>query len=268
MSTLFLVGTPIGNLGDITLRAIETLKLVDYIACEDTRHSIKLLNHLEIKKPLLSYFKEKEQEKSEELVKLLNDGKNIALISDAGMPVVCDPGAVLVSKARESGHTVTVVPGPSAVISSISLSGKESKGFIFLGFLPEKRKDKEAVLSPFINSTLPLIFYVAPHDMEKTVKFLYESLGDRDAFYAREITKMYEETKDFSLKDYAEEARGEYVLTVYPKPQENSFLNLSAEEHLKQYIDSGMDKKTAVKKVADERGVNKNEIYQLSLKLK
>ena len=268
MSTLYLVGTPIGNLKDITLRALETLKSVDYIACEDTRHSIKLLNHYDIKKPLLSYYKENEQERSEELINILNEGKNIALISDAGMPVLSDPGAVIVSKAKENGHTVTVVPGASAVISAVALSGKESKGFVFLGFLPEKRKDKENFLAPFVASTLPLIFYVAPHDMDKTVKFLYEYLGDRDASYAREITKIYEETKDFTLSTYAEEARGEYVLTVYPKPYKNSLLELSPEEHLKNYIDSGMDKKTAVKKVAEERGVTKNDIYQLGLKFK
>ena len=187
--TLYLVGTPIGNLGDITFRAVETLKSVDFIACEDTRHTLKLLNFYEIKKPLISYYKQKENEGSEHLIELLSQGKNVALVSDAGMPCISDPGSVVARKARERGYAVTTVPGPTAVTSAAALCGLES-GFAFIGFLPEKNKDAESLLSSYVSCPIPLVFYVAPHDLERTLSKLHAVLGSRKYHAVKELTKM------------------------------------------------------------------------------
>ena len=263
---LYIVGTPIGNLKDITERAKETLEQVDVIACEDTRRTAILLTALGIKKPLISYYKQKEREGAEKLVALLKEGKNVALVSDAGMPVISDPGAILVKAAREAGISVETVPGPTAVTTAAALAGLDD-GFVFLGFLPEKKSDRDKRLAPFLHSPLPLAFYAGPHDVKAILDYLAETLGDRKAYLARELTKLHETLTEITLSGgYDEEPRGEYVILVEGKAETSPYLDYTPEEHLKTYLDAGMDKKTAIKKVAAERGVPKDEIYQLTVK--
>ena len=267
--TLYLVATPIGNLEDITLRAIRILKEVDIIACEDTRHSMPLLAHYDIKKPLVSYYKQKEQEGSEYILNELENGKNIALITDAGMCCISDPGSVVCKKARENGYNVTVVPGPSAVVSAFALSGiTETTGFCFLGFMPEQSKARNELIEKYKNIQVPLIFYMSPHNILKECKFLLDKLGDREIVVVKEITKIYETVTNTTLSNLnLDNTKGEYVLIVKPKEEDNSFGELTIEEHLKKYIELGMDKKEAIKKVAKERNLSKNEVYQEALKL-
>ena len=264
---LYIVGTPIGNLKDITKRAEETLSSVDLIACEDTRRTAILLNALGVKKPLVSYYKQKEKEGAEKITELLLQGKNVALVSDAGMPVISDPGAELVRKAREAGVKIETVPGPTAVTTAAALAGLD-EGFVFIGFLPEKTADKKRKLAPFVHSPLPLVFYAGPHDVQKILAFLYGELGDRKAYLAKELTKIHENLIEISLKDeLPEEARGEYVVLVEGEKETASpLLVLSPEEHLAKVLAEGADKKTAIKRVAAERGVPKDEIYKLTLK--
>ncbi len=264
---LYIVGTPIGNLKDITERAKETLENADFIACEDTRRTAILLSALGIKKPLISYYKQKEREGAEKIVSLLKEGKNVALVSDAGMPVISDPGAVLVKAAREAGLPVETVPGPTAVTTAAALAGL-SDGFVFLGFLPEKKTDKDRRIAPFLHCPLPLVFYAGPHDVKSILDYLLKTLGDRKVYLARELTKLHETLTETTLaKGYDEEPRGEFVIIAEGGEAEASpYLSLSPEEHLKAYLDAGMDKKSAVKKVASERGVPKDDIYQLTVK--
>ncbi len=262
MAKLYIVGTPIGNLGDITLRALETLKNADVIACEDTRHSLALLNHFEIKAHLVAYHKFNENECADKLINMVQDGQNVALITDAGMPCLSDPGAVVVERAREQGIDTEIVPRPSAVISAVGLAGIQNAGFTFLGFLPEKKTDKVSIVSKFANSGLPIVLYVAPHDLKKTASFLYEELGDRKVYVVREITKIHESVTVTSLKDFDCEERGEIVMIVDAGNTENPLLSLTVQEHFEHYIAEGFDKKDAIKKVAQDRGVNKNVIYQ------
>lgn len=263
---LYLVGTPIGNLGDITRRAVEVLSSVDLVACEDTRRTGVLLANLGIKKPLVSYYKHKEQEGSEYLVSKLQEGLDVALVSDAGMPVISDPGAVLVNKAREAGVPISVVPGPSAVVSAVALAGFD-KGFVFVGFLSSKRVDAERQLTPFVTSPLPVVLYCASHDLESTFAFLHEFLGDREITVVKEITKMYETVLTRRLSDPVDfDQHGEFVLLIHPMPQ-GVATELSPKEHLLKYLEMGMDKKEAVKLVAKERGVKKDEIYKVMLEI-
>lgn len=260
--TLYIVGTPIGNLKDITYRAVETLNSVDVIACEDTRVSMKLLNVYGIKKPLVSYYKQKEREGSEKIRELLNEGKNVALITDAGMPCVSDPGAVLVGECAKNGIKVEVVPGPSAVISAMALIGEETKGFIFLGFLPEKNKEKKALVEEYSYVSSPLVFYVSPHDINDAAKFLFSELGNRKVYVVKEITKMFESAVEASLEDfYIAEPRGEYVLIVMPGEGGKALNSLSVREQVKHYMQSGLTKKDAIKRTASDRGVDKNSVY-------
>ena len=263
---LYIVGTPIGNLKDITERAKETLAKVDYVACEDTRRTAILMNALGVKKPLISYYKQKEREGAEKLISLLKEGKEIALVSDAGMPVISDPGAVLVRLARAEGIPVETVPGPTAVTTAAALAALDG-GFVFLGFLPEKAADKKRKLAPYLTSPLPLVFYAGPHDVKSILAFLYAELGDRKAYLARELTKLHETLVETTLAAGSpEEPRGEYVILVEGKEAENPLLALSPEEHLAHYLDAGMDKKTAIKTVAAERGVPKDVIYRLTVR--
>ena len=263
---LYIVGTPIGNLKDITERARETLAKVDMIACEDTRHTAILLSSLGIKKPLVSYYKQKERAGAEKLVELLKEGKEIALVSDAGMPVISDPGAILVKAAREAGIPVETVPGPTAVTTAAALAGLDG-GFVFIGFLPEKKADKDKRIAPFLHSPLPLAFYAGPHDVKSLLDYLYAALGDRKVYLARELTKLHETLTEITLANgYSEEPRGEYVILVEGQEETSPYLDLSPEEHLRAYLDMGMDKKEAIKKVAAKRGVPKDEIYQLTVK--
>lgn len=262
---LFIVGTPIGNLKDITERARETLEKVDLVACEDTRRTLVLLNALGVKKPLVSYYKQKEKEGAERLVALLKEGKDVALVSDAGMPVISDPGAVLVRRAREEGIPVETVPGPTAVTTAAALAGLDG-GFVFLGFLPEKAADKKRRLAPFASSPLPLVFYAGPHDVKDVLAFLHSVLGDRKAYLAKELTKLHETLLETTLAaGCPDEPRGEYVVIVEGREATNPLLDLSPADHLAHYLDAGMDKKAAVKAVASERGVPKDEIYRLTI---
>lgn len=263
---LYLVGTPIGNLQDISLRALTVLKEVDEIACEDTRHSLGLLSAFDIKKPLFSYHKFNEREAGEKLIEKLKAGKNIALITDAGMPVISDPGNILVKMLIENGLEYTVIPGACAFVSALVLSGLDSSKFTFIGFLPQKNGDRKELLQKYKNLDTTLIFYSAPHDVEKDIKTLFEELGERQAVAVKEITKMHERITRFNLKDgLGEQPKGEYVLLVEGASQINSALSLSEKEHIDLYLSQGMDKKEALKLVAKERGVSKSSLYKYTI---
>ena len=265
---LYLVGTPIGNMKDITYRAIETLKSVDVIACEDTRHSMILLNYYDIKKPLVSYYMHKERESGAKIINMLLEGKNVALITDAGMPCVSDPGAILVKMARENGVDCTVVPGASAVVSAMALSGIDKKGFCFLGFLPSKNKDRLELLSPYKNIDIQLVFYSSPHDINDDLDFLFGVFGERNVYIIKEITKMFERVEIGTLgKIKVDEPKGEFVLIVEGEKVNSLKLDLSILEHLKENMASGLSKKDAIKLTAKERGLPKDVVYKESLKI-
>ena len=263
---LYFVGTPIGNLKDISFRALEILKSVDEIACEDTRHTLGLLSAYEIKKPLFSYHKFNEKEAGEKIIEKLKEGKNIALVTDAGMPVISDPGNILVNMLVESGEEFTVIPGACAFVSALVLSGLDASKFCFLGFLPSKSSERKEFLNKYKNLDLTLIFYSAPHDVKKDIESIYEVFGDRRAVTVKEITKLYERVERFNLKDnISSEPKGEYVLLVEGGKQENDNLKLSEKEHIDLYISQGMDKKEALKAVAKERGVSKSSLYKYTI---
>ena len=262
MAKLYIVGTPIGNMKDITLRALETLRSVDVIACEDTRHSLPLLTHYDVHAKLIAYHKFNEAECSDRIIGMIEGGQNVALITDAGMPSISDPGAELISKCRERGVDLELVPGPTAVASAITLSGLKANGFTFLGFLPEKKADKTAILSKASASGLPIVVYVAPHDLTKTASALLEILGDRTVHVVREITKLYESVTTTTLANFECEERGEMVMIIEGVNNENPLNSLTVKEHLNHYISLGMDKKEALKQVAHDRGLPKNEVYQ------
>ena len=267
--TLYIVATPIGNLEDITLRAIRILKEVDLIAAEDTRHTLKLLNHLEISKPLISYHRHNEEVRQDVLIEKLLEGKNIALVSDAGTPGICDPGEEVIKKCIEEGITVVPIPGACAMINSLICSGIDTNEFTFLGFLPLNKKLRKTKLDEIEKSNKTIIIYEAPHKLEKTLNDLKEILdADRKIVLAREITKIHEEfirgNIDYLLSKIPE-IKGEIVLIIdKAKPQEGeSELNsLSLDEHYKFYEKQGFSKKDIIKKIAKDRNVNKNEIYQ------
>ena len=262
---LYIVATPIGNLKDITFRAVETLKSVDYIICEDTRTSLTLLTAYEIKKPLFSYHKFNEKEKVGKIIEDLKEGKNIALISDAGMPCISDPGNVLVTACIQNAVEYTCISGASAVINAVVLSGI-SAPFTFIGFIPDKKGEAKKLLEDFKDSKSTLIFYVSPHSLEKTISLLFENLGDREFVAVREISKKFEEVFHGTLKEgYGGLVKGEFVLLVKPQKEEVCF-ELSIEEQLDNYIKSGMEKNEAIKRVAKERNLKKNEVYKLTIK--
>ncbi len=275
---LYLCATPIGNLGDITERVLECLKEADIVAAEDTRNSRKLMTHFDIHTPMTSYHEFNKYEKADELVGMMLEGKNIALITDAGTPAVSDPGEVLVQKCAEAGITVTSLPGASAVITALTLSGLSTRRFSFEGFLPREKKERKTILEDIAKDTRTVILYEAPHHLKATLDDLFESVGNRRISLCRELTKRYEEVMRTSLKeaiDYYSEAepRGEYVLVIEGRPKEEieaeaaaAFENLSIEEHVQGYIDKGMDKKEAMKQAAKDRGVSKRDIYNALLK--
>ena len=276
--TLYLCATPIGNLEDITFRVINTLKEVDLIAAEDTRHSIKLLNHFEIKTKMTSYHEYNRVEKAKVLVKQLQEGKDIALITDAGTPGISDPGEELVRQCHEAGITVTALPGACALINALIISGQPTRRFCFEAFLPKDKKEKVAVLEELKNETRTIIIYEAPHRLARTLKELRETLGNRQLTLCRELTKKYEEadktTIDQAIEKYNEkEPRGEYVLVIEGKSQEEiqeenkqKWESMTIEEHMEYYISQGNDKKSAMKLVAKDRGVSKRDVYQYLLK--
>ncbi|MEG1535770.1 MAG: 16S rRNA (cytidine(1402)-2'-O)-methyltransferase [Clostridia bacterium] len=264
--TLYLVGTPIGNLADITLRALETLKSVDAIACEDTRHSLGMLNFYEIKKPLFACHQHNERETCSKIAHMLDDGQNIALITDAGMPAISDPGAVVVNFLFEQGYKVEVIPGATAVASAMALSGICQPIWTFVGFLPSKIKDKKALLESFANVKTALVIYSSPHDINKDCEALFKVLGERKVHIVKEITKIHERHEIYNLGEcHIDEPKGEYVIIVEQNQQEAQQAEpLPLEEQLQILLDGGMEKKEAIKKVAKDNNVPKDVVYKLS----
>ena len=267
---LYIVATPIGNLEDITLRAIRILKEVDLIAAEDTRHTLKLLNHLEISKTLISYHRHNEDVKSDVLIEKLKEGKNIALVSDAGTPGICDPGEEIIKKCIELDITIVPIPGACAMINSLICSGIDTKEFAFLGFLPLNKKLRQAKLEEIKKANKTMIIYEAPHKLTTTLKDLKQILDvDRQISLAREITKIHEEFIRGNIDEIIEKSeglKGEIVLIIQGNTnieEENNLNNLSVEEHYKYYENQGFSKKDIIKMVAKDRNVSKNEIYQL-----
>ncbi len=267
IGTLYIVATPIGNLEDMTLRAINILKEVDFIAAEDTRHTLKLLNHLEISKPLMSYHRHNEEVKTEILIKELKQGKQIALVSDAGTPGICDPGEEVIKKCIEEGIEVISIPGACAMINALICSGLDTKEFIFMGFLPLNKKNRKEKLNEIKTATKTTILYEAPHKLEATLNDLKEIIENRKIVLARELTKMHEEyiREDIdTLIEKAKGVKGEIVLIIEgsKKQEDNTLLALSLEEHYRYYKEKGWNKKDIIKQIAKDRNVNKNEIYQ------
>jgi len=270
---LTLCATPIGNLEDITYRAVRLLTEADFIAAEDTRHTKKLLNHFDIHTRLISYHEHNKIEKGPELIRLLQEGKNIVLVTDAGTPGISDPGEDLVKLALEAGISVTSAPGCVAGITALIISGQPTRRFIFEGFLPMNKKEKVEVLERLKDETRTVILYEAPHRLIKTLESLYEAVGDRSITVTKELTKKYETIFKTNISEAIkyyneEEPRGEYVLVLAGRDEnelkeeiKEGWNSLSIEEHMKLYIDKGMDEKLAMKQVAKDRGVSKREIY-------
>lgn len=274
---LYLCATPIGNLEDITLRVLRTLKEADLIAAEDTRHSIKLLNHFDIKTPMTSYHEFNKVEKARYLVDKMREGTNVALITDAGTPGISDPGEELVRQCYEAGIEVTSLPGPAACVTALTISGMATRRFAFEAFLPSDKKEKQEIFEELKKETRTIILYEAPHRLVRTLSELLENLGDRRISVCRELTKTHETvfrtTVSEALSYYeTEEPRGECVLVVEGKnrleiqqEQERSWEAISIEEHMKRYLDGGTDKKEAMKLVAKDRGMKKRDVYQYLL---
>lgn len=265
---LYIVATPIGNLEDITLRAIRVLKEVDLIAAEDTRHTLKLLNHLEISKPLISNHRHNEEAKTDVLIEKLLEGQDIALVSDAGTPGICDPGEVVIKKCIEEGIDVIPIPGSCAMINALIASGLDTKEFTFLGFLPLNKKLRKEKLEEIKKSNKTIILYEAPHKLMSTLNDLKEILEDRQVALARELTKIHEEFIRGTIQeitDRAESLKGEMVLIIEGNEKidrKDNFETLTLEEHYKLYENQGLEKKEIIKKIAKDRGLSKNEVYQ------
>lgn len=267
---LYLVATPIGNLGDITLRALETLKMADYIACEDTRVTIKLLNYYEIKKPLISYHEHNKYEAGINLINKILDGKNIALVSDAGTPCISDPGYEMVRLAIENSIDVVPIPGASAAISALISSGLAPQPFTFFGFLEHKKKSKRNQLEEIKFHPYTMVFYESPHRFKETISLMSEIFEERSCAIVREISKRYEEMYRGLINDvssYYEEIRGEIVIIVeantHPQHLDNSLLEMNVIEHVNYYMEIGLTKNDAIKKVAVERKVAKRDVYNV-----
>ena len=267
--TLYLVATPIGNLDDITLRAIKVLKEADLIAAEDTRHTLKLLNHLEISKPMISYHRHNEEFRCEYLIKELKEGKNIALVSDAGTPGISDPGEEIVKNSIRENIKIVPIPGACAFVNALITSGISTKEFCFYGFLPLNKKNRKEKLEEIRDINKTVILYEAPHKIKNTLEDLEKILDkDRKIVLAREITKIHEEFIRGNIDEILEKSenlKGEMVLIIEGnnKEKENELCDLSIEEHYKYYEKQGLDKKEIIKKIAKDRNVNKNEIYKL-----
>lgn len=274
---LYLCATPIGNLGDMTPRVQQTLESVDLIAAEDTRNSLMLLTHFGIRTAMTSYHEYNKVEKADYLVEQMRQGKDVALITDAGTPAISDPGEVLVAKCQEAGITVTSLPGAAACITALTISGLSTRRFSFEGFLPADKKEKEEILSELKEESRTMILYEAPHHLLRTLKELHETLGDRKITLCRELTKKFETVLPTTLNEAvsryeSEEPRGEYVLVVEGKSlrqkkeeRQASWQSMTIEEHMAFYQADGMDEKAAMKQVAKDRGVSKREIYQYLL---
>ena len=272
--TLYLCATPIGNLGDITERVLRTLEEVDLIAAEDTRNTLRLLNHFGIKKPLTSYHEYNKFAKAEELITKLRNGQNIAVVTDAGTPAISDPGEVIAAMCIEQGIKVTSLPGACALITALTMSGMPSRRFCFEGFLPADKKERRYILEQLKREERTTILYEAPHHLRGTLQELYDSLGDRKITLCRELTKKFEEALPMTLASAivyysGNEPRGEYVLVMagadraaLEEEKRVKFEEMSLEEHMAMYTDQGLSRKEAMKKVAADRGVSKRDIYK------
>lgn len=281
MSTgkLYLVPTPIGNLKDITLRALEVLENVDVIAAEDTRQTLKLLNHFNIRKTLISYHKHNENSKSEEIINRLNSGENIALVTDAGTPGISDPGAVIVRRCIDEHISFDVLPGATAITTALVYSGLDTTRFIFRGFIPRENKERSALISDIKDIRESIILYESPYRIISTLEFLLENLGNRNIAVCRELTKMHEDIRRGSIEElishFKENApRGEFVLVLEGKQQniidkenKEKWEKLTIEEHILTLIKNNMSKKDAIKAVAKERGLSKQEVYKYSINI-
>lgn len=270
---LYLCATPIGNLEDITYRVLRTLKEVDLIAAEDTRHSIKLLNHFEIDTPMTSYHEFNKYDKAKYLVGEMLAGKNIAIVTDAGTPGISDPGEELVRQCFEAGIEVSSLPGPAACITALTMSGQSTRRFAFEAFLPSDKKERKAILEELKSESRTIILYEAPHHLLATLKELYEYLGDRSITLCKELTKIHENATKSTIQKLVEKydnetPKGEFVLVIEGKSLEEKrqeeiqdFMAMSIEEHMEIYLSQGVDKKEAMKRVAKDRGVPKRDIY-------
>ncbi len=269
---LYLVATPIGNLEDITFRAINILKEVDLIAAEDTRHTLKLLNYYEISKPLISYHRHNEEIKVEGLIEKLKEGQNIAVVSDAGTPAICDPGEVIVKEALKENIKVVPIPGACAFVNALVASGLDTKEFVFYGFLSINRKLRKEKLEQIKKEDKTIILYEAPHKLKNTLEDLEDILEDRKIVIARELTKIYEEFIRGTAKEILEkytEPKGEHIILIEASPikqegeEKLKMNNMTIEEHYKYYEEQGFSKNEIIKKIAKDKGVTKNEIYKL-----
>ncbi len=271
--SLYLCATPIGNLDDITIRTLNTLKEADLIACEDTRHSLKLLNHFDIHKPLTSYFEHNKKEKGEYIISVLKEGKNVALVTDAGTPAISDPGEDLVRLCISAGIKVVPVPGAAALINALIISGKDTGRFCFEGFLSVNKKSRAEHLELLKDESRTMIFYEAPHKLKRTLDDMIKVFGDRPVSIVRELTKLHEECRVTTLKGAAEyyevnAPKGEYVLVLAGKsPEEKALENVSRfesmtlSEHVDMLIQSGLNKKEAIKETAHQRGLSRRDVY-------
>ncbi|GFP73984.1 Ribosomal RNA small subunit methyltransferase I [Clostridium fungisolvens] len=276
MTKLYLVPTPIGNLKDITLRALEVLKTVDVIAAEDTRQTLKLLNHYEIKKTLISYHKHNEYGKSEDIIGIINSGRSVAIVSDAGTPGISDPGEILVKRCIEENIQFEVLPGATATTTALVYSGFDTTKFMFRGFLPRENKDRIEVVDTLKDRSETIIFYEAPHRLLSTLDFLKEAFGNRRIAICRELTKLHEEIVRVTISEAIsyfsnKQPKGEFVLVLEGKSKEDienekkaTWEDLSIEEHILRNINNGMEKKEAIKMVAKERKLPKSEVYKYS----
>ncbi|MCR5686449.1 MAG: 16S rRNA (cytidine(1402)-2'-O)-methyltransferase [Lachnospiraceae bacterium] len=274
---LYLCATPIGNLSDISERVIETLKGADLIAAEDTRNSMKLLNRFDIRVPLTSYHEYNKYDKAAELIEKMKAGMNVALVTDAGTPGISDPGEVITDMCHKEGIAVTSLPGPCAAVTALSVSGMSTGRFVFEGFLPSGKKERQQILSDLSDETRTIIIYEAPHHLKKTLETLLDALGDRDMAVCRELTKKHEEVRRMRLSEAsayygANEPRGEYVLVIEGRSPEEikeeiakTFLSTDIREHVAAYEEKGFDRKEAMKKVAADRGITKREVYSKML---
>lgn len=269
---LYLVATPIGNLEDITFRAINILKEVDLIAAEDTRHTLKLLNHYEISKPLISYHRHNEEIKVDGLIEKLKEGQNIAVVSDAGTPAICDPGEVIVKEALKENIKVVPIPGACAFVNALVASGLDTKEFVFYGFLSINKKLRKEKLEQIKKENKTIILYEAPHKLKNTLEDLEEILEDRKIVIARELTKIHEEFIKSTAKEILEkytEPKGEHIILIEANPikqedeEKSKINNMTIEEHYKYYEEQGFSKNEIIKKIAKDKGVTKNEIYKL-----
>lgn len=272
---LYLVATPIGNLEDISYRALKVLREADIIGAEDTRHSIKLLNHFNIKTPMTSYHEYNKVDKARYLVGEILSGKNVAIITDAGTPGISDPGEEIVKQCFAAEVEVSSIPGPAACITALTMSGQNTRRFAFEAFLPYDKKERAQVLSEIKNETRTIIIYEAPHHLLKTLEELYETVGDRSITLCKELTKVHENAEKTTIRAAIEkytknEPRGEYVLVIEGKPLREirneeiaAFCEMTVEEHMEMYMSQGIDKKEAMKMVAKDRGVSKRDIYDI-----